>query len=83
MLITFTPTEKRILHLLSDSEPHVTAEMMECLYDELSTMFALHMAVNRLNKKLIHRRQQVIRQDINNRIYYRHVRLLNAKHLRE
>lgn len=48
----FTPTERRILKLLSDGGMHSRTELLGCLYDSLSGPPALRVAICDLNKKL-------------------------------
>ena len=48
----FTPTERRIVTLLSDGFAHTHAEVKGCLDDDLSSDDAVKTAVCRLRKKL-------------------------------
>lgn len=48
----YTPTERRMLAVLSDGRPHTTEELMACLYDELSERSAVKAMVFKLRRKL-------------------------------
>lgn len=46
------PTERKILELLSDGEPHSKAELRACIEDELAADGALHWWISRVRKAL-------------------------------
>lgn len=48
----YTPTEKRILAILRDGQPHTVAELHRCLDDDLSDPEALWSRISFLRKKL-------------------------------
>jgi DNA-binding response OmpR family regulator len=52
---TLTPTEARILNLLSDGETHSPQEILvRCIDDELATLQAVYSAMNRLRRRISH-----------------------------
>lgn len=71
----FTPTELRMLEVLSDGRQHTRKELHACLYDELSSLKTVKFHVSTLRKKL-ERRGETIVCVLNNGVHYRHVRLL-------
>ena len=74
-----TPTQQRILNLLSDGRRHLRNEIVEeCLCDTLSARGALNVQITGLRKILHPRGEDIICELNNRRICYRHVRLLNG-----
>ena len=72
----FTPTQVRILQVLSDGKKHDKKELRECLGDDLTSDKTLSVHLCFLRKKL-----QAIGEDITTELTYkkwayRHVRLL-------
>jgi hypothetical protein len=49
---TFTPTERVILTLLRDGQPHKLAELRGCLSDDLAGRGGVSAHIFRLNRKL-------------------------------
>jgi len=47
-----TPTQKRMLAVLQDGEPHDPIELHECLEDELADMVNVRVHVSALRKRL-------------------------------
>jgi len=76
LTVGFTPTQQRMLNLLSDGLPHSREAMLECLQDEqvCSTAHTPHLLA--IRKKLRPKGEDVICEYIKRRPYYRHVRLL-------
>jgi DNA-binding winged helix-turn-helix (wHTH) protein len=72
----FTPTERRILNILADGQPHVLHDLHRCLNDDLSAMSTLYSHVYNLRAKLRPKGQDILCENIRRRCYYRHVRLL-------
>lgn len=74
--VGFTPTQQRMLKLLSDGMPHSKEAMLECLQDELCgpTDHARHIAGIRMKIRL--KGEDIICEYVKRRPYYRHVRLL-------
>lgn len=50
--VKFTPTETRLLKILSDGNRHHKDELFECLDDDMSSLNALAKAICLLRKKL-------------------------------
>lgn len=75
-MINFTPTERRILHVLRDGNRHTKAELQACLEDELagSNMVSIH--VRNLRKKLNPLGMHIVCEVYLRVYYYRQVRLL-------
>lgn len=76
----FTPTQKRILRVLSDGMCHTKEELHEkCIADELSAINVLYFHISALRKKLVTRGEDIIYSAGGNSLKrgYRHVRLLH------
>ncbi len=71
----FTPTEQRILNLLSDGLPHSREEIRHCLSDELAPKAAIRPHIASIRRVLRLLGEDII-CEINPKICYRHVRLL-------
>ena len=73
----FTPTQSRILKLLSDGKPHRRVEIHACLEDELAAIEAIKFHI--MNIRIVLRRmgQDIVCELIGRSIHYRQVRLLN------
>ena len=71
----YTPTEQRLIHLLSDGMPHPKAEVQGCIGDELSRA-ARYSALSALRKKLRPIGQEIVCETTGRATFYRHVRLL-------
>lgn len=52
MTQSFTPTQAKILALLSDGRPHARKEVQACLPDDLACPAALRRQISRLRPKL-------------------------------
>ncbi len=76
-----TPTQQKMLDLLSDGMPHSREEMFACLWDEESRYVAIHPHIS-LIRKLLPPGEAIICEYRKRSIYYRHVRLLtpNSKY---
>lgn len=75
----FTPTEQRILDLLSDGLSHRREEFLSCLYDELGRLGTVRLHLYNMRKKLRPIGQDIVTEMGQSRIlYYRHVRLLHS-----
>jgi hypothetical protein len=72
----FTPTQRRILAVLSDGLPHTPGELHACLDDELAGRNAVQFHLSKLRKTLREVGQDVICEYYQRRFTYRHVRLL-------
>jgi DNA-binding response OmpR family regulator len=75
--VVLTPTEMRILRVLSDGKKHTRAELLPCLWDEQSTPNAFNKAIHYLRKKLNQSRQDIACEKSGFKAFtYRHVILL-------
>lgn len=74
----FTPTEQKILAVLSDGKRHLKDELRVLLSDgELSDDTVMQTHVSNLRKKLNPIGQDIICEYNSRRIFYRHVRLIS------
>lgn len=71
----FTPSEKRVLGVLSDGFPHTKDELLPCL-DYSRTHNALGQKMFHLKKKLQKRGETILCEYYFQKYMYRHVRLL-------
>ena len=72
----FTPTETRLLKVLSDGERHLTTELHAQLDDELQSRLNVSVHMHNIRKKLKLKGETVLCEYYFGRRYYRHVRLL-------
>lgn len=72
----FTPTERRMLAVLSDGMMHSREELHACLPDDLDPLSAIRNHVSNLRKKLLPKGQDIVCQLHLAKTHYRHVRLL-------
>lgn len=72
-----TPTQARILHILSDGLRHSQQELMCALDDDLADTPALDMQLHRLRKKMEPEGETIVKETVSGpKVCYRHVRLL-------
>lgn len=71
----FTPTQRRILALLSDNRPHTPEELHRLLPDELGVVTNVRAHLTELRKKLREDGEDVSCDRVNGVSYYRRVRL--------
>ncbi len=76
----FTPTEQRILQVLSDGKPHHKSEFYECLFDDMSVdkNKAVTNHVLRIREKLRVDGYDIVCSLRYRKSYYTHVRLLST-----
>jgi hypothetical protein len=74
----FTPTQSKILAVLSDGNPHPFKELLDCLPDNMSEVTALREMLRKMRKVLRPRGEDIICQHVNHSHRYRHVRLLHS-----
>lgn len=73
----WTPTEKKMLDLLGDGNPHFPEELHACLEDELSSVSAIRPHLTRIRDRLRPQGQDILCEYKNMKYMYRHVRLLS------
>ena len=73
---SFTPTQSRILRVLSDGRRHSRKEIHGCLVDELGELSNIQAHLSNIRKKLRPIGEDIICEFYQRTIYYRHVRLL-------
>lgn len=74
----FTPTQTRILAILSDGTPHTKTELMTALDDELAAPDTLRVHIGQINVKLRTIGQEIICRRLGYTSRYQHVRHLNG-----
>lgn len=81
VMVRFTPTQQRIMDLLSDGQPHGRTELHGCLRDSLSEVQTIENHISHLRKVLRPRGEDIIcvrRIAIENS--YQLVRLFHSTH---
>ncbi len=75
--LPFTPTQQRIVDVLSDGKPHRKQELVSCLWDELgnSSTVAVHICAIR---KLLPPGEDIVCVVRYQSAYYQHIRLLRS-----
>jgi hypothetical protein len=71
----FTPTQRKILAVLSDFGDHPIEELVACLPDDLGDRNNIHAHLTALRGRLRPRAQDIQSMRLNGRTFYRHVRL--------
>lgn len=71
------PTEERMYNLLLDGINHSDQELHLCLDDELSSVDTIQAWISKLRKKLQPYRLHILRVRIDDRNYYRMVRVMS------
>ena len=74
----FTPTQQRMLAVLSDGLPHTVEELLSCIDDTLASKQNVQHHVSDARKVLRPRGQDVICEWVRRRRLYRWVRLISA-----
>jgi DNA-binding response OmpR family regulator len=70
----YTPTEQRMLDLLSDGFVHTKEELKRCLWDELARIETVQVHISNLRKKLRPQGRDII---CNHQFDYQQVRLMH------
>lgn len=73
----FTPTQEKILDILSDGDRHTKHELFECLHDELGLIDNVFIHISNIRNKLRPIGEYIVCEVDRGRNYYRHVRLIN------
>ena len=76
--VSFTPTEQRILLLLSDGRHHLKTELKDCLNDDLQSTNNIGVYIHRLRKKLHKINQDLACEQRFMKSYVRLVRVFKA-----
>ena len=74
----YTPTERRIMEVLSDGMYHTREELHECLNDDLCVLSRIQMHVSNIRKKLNRIGQDIICGLHRGKPHYRLVRMLHS-----
>ena len=72
----YTPTQRKMMEVLSDGQRHRRIELHACLVDELGPLSNITAHISNLRKKLRPKGQDIICEFSSRVIYYRLVRLL-------
>jgi hypothetical protein len=80
LTVGFTPTQQRMLNLLSDGLPHSREAMLECLQDEHCSPTGHLAHLTAIRKVLRPKGEDVLCEYRQRRPFYRHVRLLASAH---
>lgn len=75
-LVNNSPTQTRILMMLSDGEPHTKLELKTCLPDDLASVFTVRHHICKLRKHLRPGGHDILTEFRRNVVHYRLVRLL-------
>ena len=76
-----TPTQRRMLGLLSDGLPHPRRELVDLLWDQASHPSTIQMHISNLRKKIAHKRQDIACVLWNRKICYRLVGIIRPRTL--
>lgn len=74
--MTYTPTQKRIIAVLSDGKRHERKEVLESLGDSQAGYNNLHYHIHKLRRVLEEGGQTIVCELYKRKIHYRQVRLL-------
>lgn len=75
----FTPTQQRIVDLLSDGKPHTRKELHGCLWDELASRSMIKYHLCHIRKVLRPRGEDILCLYLNRTYQYQHVKLIKPK----
>lgn len=76
----YTPTEARIVEVLSDGMPHPMRELVACLWDaDQGDASNVHPHLTAIRSHLRPKGEDILCQMVNRRLMYRHVRLISAR----
>lgn len=74
----YTPTQARIVKLLSDGEPHRREELRALLPDDLGGFENLKPHLTAIRKHLRPRGEDIVCRFLNRGLHYQHVRLISS-----
>lgn len=74
----FTPTEKAIMNVLADGQPHTPEELHSCLPDDLGPRSNIHPHITNIRKRLNLIGEDIGTAYVKGKLHYRHVRLLDS-----
>jgi len=77
-MINYTPTQARIMEVLSDGERHSLEELHECLTDYRVTIPTIRVHICHIRKKLLPNRQDILSVNRGGRRFYQYVRLIST-----
>lgn len=71
----YTPTEQRIINMLSDGQSHTTAELKTCLDDELASASAVRFHISNIRQRLRPKGEDIVYvMHFQRKLAYRHVK---------
>lgn len=71
MASNYTPTQRRLLAVLKDGEPHTPQELHSCLVDDLGPVANVQPHITALRKILRARGQEIVCEIVAGSTYYR------------
>ena len=75
----FTPTQQKIIDMLSDGKPHSRKELKRCLPDELAELKTVNVHIAHIRLKLRPLGEDIIcEMGPMNHLGFRHIRLLTS-----
>tara|TARA_R110002020_G_scaffold376130_3_gene587293 strand:+ start:18703 stop:18954 length:252 start_codon:yes stop_codon:yes gene_type:complete len=74
----FTPSQEKILEMLSDGKPHTKYQLKLTYGDEFTSCASLKNLIKKIRKQLRPKGQDILCEYANRTIHYRWVRLINA-----
>lgn len=72
----YTPTQRKMLAVLSDGLPHSKAELHSCLHDDLGAVENIQIHLTNIRKRIRPKGEDILTQFIDRRLHYRLVRLI-------
>lgn len=72
------PTQRRLMLILRDGQPHTSDELLKCLRDDLATKPLLRTHISLLRNKLLPHGKGVLIQVKTHRLHYRLVNLIST-----
>ena len=73
MTSEFTPTQQKIMNLLSDGEPHGKIDIYNCLPYELGQLNSVHRHLTHIRRKLKPKGEGILCVIVNRKLAYRYV----------
>jgi hypothetical protein len=69
-----TPTQRKLLRLLADGQPHTARELHACLPDDLGLVTNVRPHLSRIRKRLRVKGETIRCEMVDGTVAYRHVR---------
>jgi DNA-binding CsgD family transcriptional regulator len=75
--LSFTPTQKKIMDILSDGHPHLETDLIKLGIDEFANPRTLKMHLSMIRKKIRPKKREIISTRLHRKLYYQLVGLLH------